>query len=142
MAFVAAALFLNAVVLWALYRRLSQSASHADRMKRTLSAAITTLRGALQHAEIISGRATMVSSRARRRVDDLSVELDQANNWFHYGMAKLDFELNRISSGINKGTEKVQSVVSGPLFRAGSIAQALRAALEFLTLYRHENDER
>ena len=93
MAFVAAALFLNAVVLWALHRRLSRSVSNTDRIKGTLSTTIIALRGALQNAETISDRATMVSSRARRRVNDLSIGLDQANDWFHFGLAKLDFEM-------------------------------------------------
>ncbi len=79
---------------------------------------------------------------ARQRVGDFGGDLDRAQNWFRFGLAKFDFEMDRIAGGVQEGTDKVKSAVSEPLFRAGAIVQGIRAILELVTTPRDDDPTR
>ena len=107
-----------------------------------MTSAMGTLRSTISRVEAASGRATEVSARARQRVGDFGGDLDRAQNWFRFGLAKVDFEMDRISGGVQEGTDKVKSAVSEPLFRTGAIVQGIRAVLELVTISRSDDPKR
>ncbi len=135
-ALVAVVLVWNAALLWALYRRMSRSVAKAEEMEGPMTSVIGSLRGTITRVEAVSARATEVSATARQRVGGFGGDLDRAQNRFRYGLAKLDFEMDRISGGVQDGTDKVKSAVSEPLSRAGAIVQGIRAILELVTISR------
>ena len=141
-ALVAIVFVLNAALFWALYRSLSRSVTRAERMDGPITSVIGTLRSTISRVEAASGRATEVSAIARQRVGDFGGDLDRAQNWFRFGLAKVDFEMDRISEGVQKGTDKVKSAVSEPLLRAGEIVQGIRAVLGLVTISRGDGPTR
>ena len=141
-ALVAIVLVWNAALLWALYRGLSRSVTRVERMEGPMASVIGTFRSTISRVEAASGRATEVSARARQRVSDFGGDLDRAQNWFRFSLAKVDFEIDRISEGVREGTDKVKSAVSEPLFRAGEIVQGIRAVLGLVTISRGDGPTR
>jgi len=132
----------NTMLLWVLHRRLSSSFTKAEGMEGPMTSLIGALRNTIARLEVASGRATESSASARQRIGDFGGDLDRVQDWFHFGLAKVDFEMDRIFGSIQEGTDKVKSTVSEPLLKAGSICQGIRAVLDLVTISRGDDPTR
>ncbi len=95
---------------------------------------------ALEKAELASNRAADWSGQVRERVVEAGGNVDRVENWLGYSMAKIDFNVDRVSNEITAGTDRIKAAVSEPLFRTGTVVQGIKALLELLPLDRLDNE--
>jgi hypothetical protein len=126
----------NTLLLWFLFRAVARSARYAARYQRHCEVFVESLRTLLEEAQVASVRATQMSARLRDGVVDATQNVDRADNWLQYGMAKVDFKVDRVSAELNESAQEVQQAISEPLYRSGAIVQGVKALLEFLVLSR------
>ena len=113
---------------------------------RDISAvAIRLIKGigvALEKAELASGRAAAWSGQVRESVVEASGNVDRIENYLGYGMAKIHFNVDRISNEITGRADRIHEAVSEPLNRTGSVVRGIKAILELLTLGRPDDEGR
>ena len=123
----------NAALLWFIRRGLQQAADRAARQEEQLKSFFGDLKVGIRHLESVSGAATEWSGRARERVQDLEGDFDRADNWVRYGLAKLEFNVDKVSERLTDKTQGIKSAISEPLFRTATVVQGVKALLELLT---------
>jgi len=138
-ALVSLVLLWNTALLWALLKGLSRSAEKATRFKGSSGKVLETLKTTVLHAESVSSKATGYSGKALEKVTDLGGDVDRAENWLRYGLAKMDFETNRISDGVRDATDRAKEAAAEPLIQAGAIVHGVKAVLELVHLPYGEN---
>lgn len=136
------ALFWNTLLLWFVYRALARSTDQVSRYQHHCYRLIKGLGVTLEKAELASGRAAEWSGQIRERVVDAGGNVNRVENWLGYGMAKLDFNVDRVSKDITGRVDRIQAAVSEPLFRTGTVFQGIRAFLELLTLGQPDQEGR
>jgi hypothetical protein len=134
LALVSVVLIWNTVLLWALFKGLSRSAEKATRLEGPSEKLLRVLRSTVLHAESVSAKATDYSSKAREKAVDLGGDFDRAQNWFRFGLAKMDFEMNRVSEGVRDATVRAKEAAEEPLSRAGAVVHGVKAVLELIQL--------
>ena len=135
-------LFWNTLLLWFVYRALARSTGQITQYQRHCYQLIKGLGLALEKAGLVSGRAADWSGQIRERVVDASGNVDRVENWLGYGMAKLSFNIDRVSKEITNGADRIKAAVSEPLFRTGTVVQGIKAFLELLTLVQPDHEPR
>ena len=133
-ALVSLVLLWNTALLWALLKGLSRSAEKATRLSGSSEKVFETLRTTVLQAESASAKATGYSRKAREKVADLGGDFDRAEDWFRYGLAKMDFEMNRMSEGVRDASDRAKEAAAEPLSRAGAIVHGVKAVLELVHL--------
>ncbi len=123
----------NSALLWGIYREASRAAAKASRCSEEYASLHTNLKSVLREAESASERAVDWSARARERALGLDAEIERTQNWLRFGLAKVEFRMDRFSDDVASGTDRVKAAVSKPLFRFGSILHGVRAVLESLS---------
>jgi len=124
----------NAALLWFIRRGLQQAADRAARQEEQLQSFFGDLKAGISHLESVSATATQWSGQARERVQDLEGDFDRADNWVRYGLAKLDFNVDKVSERLDDRTREIKSAISGPLFQTATVVQGVKALLELLTI--------
>ena len=123
----------NSALLWAIYREASRAAVKASRCSEEYASMHTNLKSVLREAESASERVVDWSARARERALGLDAEIERTQNWLRFGLAKVEFRVDRLSDDVASGTDRVKAAVSKPLFRFGAILHGVRAVLESLS---------
>ena len=129
----------NTALLWFVYRAAARAVDRAARYQHYSSQVIEGLRGTLEKAEVASDRATEWSGQLRERVAEASGNVDRVENLLGYGLAKIDFNVDRVSKEINDGANRIKAAVSEPLFRTGTVVHGIKALLELLALGRKDH---
>ncbi len=127
-------LFWNTLLLWFVYRALARSTDRFTRYQRHCSQLIKGMGIALEKAELASHRAAGWSGQIRERALEAGGNVDRAENWLGYGMAKLDFTVDRVSKEITGGVDRINATVSAPLLRTATVVHGIKAFLELLSL--------
>ena len=122
----------NAAVMWFLYQSLARSAKGVARYQESASDWLPNLRAGLERLEIVSERAAEWSGKVRSGVVDAGTNVGRADNWLHYGLAKVEFKVDRISNAVNQRANRMEAVVLEPLSRIRLIVQSANALLEIL----------
>ncbi len=141
-ALVFVALVSNTLLLWFLYRALARFADQSARYQRRCYQVIKGIGVALEKAELASGRAAAWSGQVRESVVEASGNVDRIENYLGYGMAKIHFNVDRISNEITGRADRIHEAVSEPLNRTGSVVRGIKAILELLTLGRPDDEGR
>ena len=123
----------NTVLLWFIYRAAARSADKVSKYRHQCSAVIEGLRIVLEKAELASDQATDWSGQIRQRMVDVDGNVQRAENWLQYGLAKISFNVDRVTQELDSRTRRAKTAVSEPLFRMGAVVQGVRAILELLT---------
>ena len=100
------------------------------------------LKAGLSHLESASGTATEWSGRARERVHGLEGNFERADNWVRYGLAKLDFNVDKVSERLENKTQGIKSAIWEPLFQTATVVQGVKALLELVMIRKRGEDER
>jgi hypothetical protein len=129
----------NAALLWFVRRGISRAAERAAAREEQISRFIEDLKSGLDHLEAVSEKATEWSSAAREGARSLSDDFDRADNWVHYGLAKLDFNVDKVSERMDDNTQQIKSSIWEPLFRTATVVQGVKALLE-LVMIRKKHD--
>ena len=132
----------NTLLLWFVHRALARSTDQVSRYQHHCDQLIKGLGVALEKAELASGRAAEWSGQIRERVVDAGGNVNRVENWLGYSMAKLDFNVDRVSKDITGRVARIQAAVSEPLFRTGTVVQGIKAFLELLTLVQPDHEPR
>jgi hypothetical protein len=135
-------LFWNTLLLWFIYRALARSANQIPQYQRHCYQLIKGLGVALEKVEVASGRAAEWSGQLRESAVDAGGNVERAENWLGYGMAKLDFTVDKISKQITDEADRIKAAVSEPLFRTGSVVHGIKAFLELLPFSQANHEER
>ncbi len=133
-ALVSLVLLWNTALLWTLFREMSRYARKANDLEGPSEKLLETLRTTVLQAESVSAKATGYSGKAREKVADLRGDLDRTENWVRFGLAKMDFEMDRISERVRDTADRAKQVAGEPLSRAGAIVHGLKAMLELVHL--------
>jgi hypothetical protein len=135
-------LFWNTLLLWFVYRALSRSADQISQYQRHCYQVIKGLGVALEKVELASGRAAEWSGQLRESTVDARGNVDRAENWLGYGMAKLDFTVDQMSKKITDEADRIKAAVSEPLFRTGSVVHGIKSFLELLPFSQPDHEGR
>jgi hypothetical protein len=130
MALVLFVLVWNAALLWFIHLQLKQSAGQAEQVAPAVGTFLGDLRNDLGRLEAASARATEWSAAARERVKMLEGDFDRADNWMRYGLANVDFEVNKVSERLDEETQRVKTAIEEPLFQTATVVQGVHALLE------------
>ena len=122
----------NTVLLWFIYRAVARSADKVSKYRHQCSAVIEGLRIVLEKAAFASDRATDWSGQIRQRMVDLDGNVQRAENWLQYGLAKINFNVDRVTQELDSRTRRAKTAVSEPLLRVEMVVQDVRAILELL----------
>ena len=122
----------NTVLLWFLYRAAARTADKVSKYRHQCSAMIEGLRIVLEKAEFASDRATDWSGQGRQRMVEVDGNVHRAENWLQYGLAKISFNVDRLTLELDSRTRRVKAAVSEPLFRTGIVVQGVKVILELL----------
>ena len=125
-------IFWNTLLLWFIYRSLARSTDQIARYQGHCYQLIQGLGVALEKVERASSRAADWSGQLREKSVVAAGNVEGVENWLGYGMAKLDFNVDRVSKKITGRADRIKRTVSEPLFRAGTIVQGIKAVLELL----------
>ena len=123
----------NAALLWGIYRAASRSAAKAALCCEEYAALHQDLKSILHEAESASERVVDWSARARDRAIGIDSEIERAQNWLRFGLAKVEFKVDRVSNEVGSGTDRVKAAISEPLFRFGAILHGVRSVLQFIS---------
>ena len=130
----------NTLLLWFVYRTLARSVNNFARYQGHCHRLIKGLDVALQKAELASGRAAGWSAQIRERALEASRNVNRAKSWLGYGIAKLDFNVDRVSKEITDGADRINAAVSEPILRTATVVHGVKALLELLRLSQPDPD--
>jgi len=132
----------NTLLLWFVYRALARSVKQSAQYQGHCSRLIKGLGVVLEKAELASGRAAGWSAQIRERALEAGGNVDRAESWLGYGMAKLDFTVDRVSKEITDGADRINAAVSEPILRTSTVVHGVKALLELLRLSQPDPDGR
>lgn len=122
----------NAVLLWVLRRMLHRANAHLDRNRLRYTHLGDTLRMSIRVAERTTEDLAGMTAELRSTVHEWEETLDRADNWARYGLAKMDFNADRASQKLHRGTRTLAGRVGEQLFRTATVIHGIKAALEFI----------
>ena len=123
----------NAVLLYVLFgfvRPLAKGLQDEEPSVRT----VRDLHAALEELQTWSAGLAEWSAKASRGMVRVGEECGRADNFLQYGLAKLDFNVDKASARLEHRTQEVIDTVSEPLERAAAVVQGVKALLEILEL--------
>ena len=122
----------NAALLWFVRRGLQKVADRGAKHKEYVNLFLVDFKVSLGHLESLTNSATEWSSRARKHVHSLEGSSNTAENWLRYSLAKLDFNVDKVSERLDNKTKGFKSTLLEPLFRTATVLQGTTALLELL----------
>lgn len=129
-------LMLDAAVLWWLLRLLQQAGKHAQRNRADYARIHERLRTSLRIAEQATSRLRVVSGELRTAVVEFDDGSRRADNWARYGLAKLDFNAERLTDNLSARTRSLAHRIRNPLYRTAAAVHGLRATLDLIARWR------
>ena len=119
----------NAGLLWVLsnwMRRVDQRV-RASRERREHF--IRTVGNAVRATEDATTQLVAVSARIRDAASRTDETLGRADDWARYGLAKLDFNTDRVAESLRKQTDRLGRDIREPLFKTSAAIQGVHALL-------------
>jgi len=131
----------NTMLIWVLARVLRRLAVRTARYQHLSADAIGALGARIEQAGSASAHMVGWSRQARERVGGVNRDFGRAANWIHYGLARIDFNVERASEELDAATKKVSARVAEPLYRTATVIQGVKALLELITLRQRSGDD-
>jgi len=120
----------NAGLLWVLsnwMRRVDQRVSASRERREHLR---HTVGNAVRATEDATTQLVAVSARIRDAVSQTDETLGRADNWARYGLAKLDFNTDRVAESLRERTDRLGRDIREPLFKTSAALQGVHAILK------------
>ena len=106
----------NTAMAWFIYRAFARSArrvlDYQDRSARLIGG----FEAALERVKSASIRATEWSAEIRNGVVDAAENVDRADNWLQYGLAKVDFKVDKVFTEIARVADETKGAMAEPLY--------------------------
>lgn len=125
----------NAALLWFIRKLLKRAADQAGREDARARAFLGRVKVGLDHLEATSEHAAQWAALSRERARELEDDFARAEDWVRYGLAKVDFKVEKVSKRLSGKTRRVEDAVRGPLSQTAMLLQGAKVVLEILNRY-------
>jgi hypothetical protein len=131
-ALAAVALTGNAAILWAIWHAFRQAARRAEANRTQYARLTSALVDSLKTLEQGTTQLAVRSGEVRDAVVGIDNNLGRADNWARYGLAKLDFNADRVAQKLGSKTRHVAGGLREPLYKTAAAVHAVKAILELV----------
>lgn len=120
----------NAVVLWWMRRALHRTCERARKNRAARAQLEHAVRLSVRTAVEVTNRLALVSGEIRAGVHQLDSGLGRLDNWARYGLAKVDFNADRVSARMGARARDATSELQSPLFKTATVIHGVRTILD------------
>jgi len=132
LALVFISLVLNTAFMVYIWSSLKRASDQMNRRGAGIERSLTVMRDGAEALERASAQAREWSAAARERTHEVDADLERAEDWCRYGLAKVDFKVDRASEKLHEVTDQVCEKVRDPLYQTSTFIQGLKFLLELI----------